>query len=131
MEILLNLAWAACSLTMILLWIRGGQFRRSAPRHVQAMALFAVVLLLLPVISLSDDLVAAQSLAESDCCVRRALHPHDLHPSQVPGTLGLPPQRFDEPELSGFTRVDFVEDAVATPNAGIGISLDSRPPPEA
>ena len=78
MELALNLVWAATALAMLAMWLR-------MPRHEhatwtrQALCLGVAILLLLPVISLSDDLVAAQMTTELDVCVRRA---HDGHTHQ-------------------------------------------------
>ena len=78
MELALNLVWAATALAMLAAWLRMPKHEH-ASRMRQAMCLGVAVLLLLPVISLSDDLVAAQMTTELDVCVRRA---HDGHAHQ-------------------------------------------------
>src|ERR1700722_6529340 len=89
MEITLNLAWALCSLALIWFWARSAA-SGGVPRGMQILALAMVVLLLLPVISLSDDLMAMQGPAETDSSMRRALHPDEGHPSVVPISFALP-----------------------------------------
>lgn len=128
MEIILNLAWAVCSAGLIWFWAR-----RSAsnpqPRGTQILALMMVVLLLLPVISLSDDLVAAQGPAETDCCLRRALNAHEAHPSVVPDSLALPEPFTTAPAVRGLSRDALQEFRVPVPPSFLSRSLDSRPPP--
>ncbi len=70
MELVLNLSWAFVAAWMLCAWLRvtpGGE----RGRHAQFAALAVVILILLPAISMTDDLVAAQNPAEADCCVRR------------------------------------------------------------
>ncbi len=78
MELALNLVWAATALAMLAAWLRMPRHEH-ATRTRQALCLGVAILLLLPVISLSDDLVAAQTTTELDVCVRRA---HDGHAHQ-------------------------------------------------
>jgi hypothetical protein len=128
MEIILNIAWALCSLGLIWGWTRGNA-SNPVPRRTQMLALAMVVLLLLPVISLSDDLMAMQGPAESDTCLRRALHTEDTHPS-TPTSFALP-----EAIVTGLTVVRLSHEvlqeyAVAPPSTFLMRSLDSRPPPQ-
>ena len=128
MEIILNIAWALCSLGLILLWARGS---RSNPvsRRTQIFALAMVVLLLLPVISLSDDLMAMQGPAETDTCLRRALNPGDLHPSVAAACWAFPAPIVTELAWSSFTQgTQESYRWIAKPNS-FPRSLESRPPP--
>lgn len=128
MEITLNLAWVLCSLGLIWFWLRTRD-ANSTPRRTQILALAVVVLLLLPVISLSDDLMAMQGPAETDSCLRRALHSNDTHPSVVPASLALPEQMMTALLLSGFSQ-EAVQSYRVTPPAPVRTrALDSRPPP--
>ena len=130
MEIVLNIAWALCSLGLIWVWMRSNA-SDSVPRRTQILALAMVVLLLLPVISLSDDLLAMQGPAESDACLRRALQSDDTHSSVAATPFGLPEQRVTAPALSGYSQ-EVVEDYSPTTLANaLTRSLDSRPPPQA
>jgi len=130
MEIILNLAWALFSAGLIWFWVRNSA-SNPAPRRAQILALMIVVLLLLPVISLSDDLVAAQGPAEADCCLRRALASHEAHPSVVPACLALPEPLMHTLLLSGPSSDALEEYGLISPPSFLPRSLDSRPPPRA
>jgi hypothetical protein len=130
MEFLLNFAWALCSLALIWYWKRHGV---TAPgtRRTQIFALLMVVLLLLPVISLSDDLMAAQGPAEADSAIRRATHLDEHHPSMMPIAFDLPEQIFAPVALPGFSQ-DILQGLRQVPPQSIPTPyLDSRPPPQA
>jgi hypothetical protein len=130
MEITLNLAWAACSLALIWFWILNAASNLT-PRKMQILALAMVVLLLLPVISLSDDLMAMQGPAETDISMRRALHSGEGHPSLVPIALALPEQTFTEPTWSGYSPLAVKNERHAPSLPALTRSLDRRPPPSA
>jgi hypothetical protein len=70
MELTLNLAWMLLAALMFWLWMRHA-LREGASRRTQLVALAVVILILLPVISVTDDLMAAQNPAETDCCQRK------------------------------------------------------------
>jgi hypothetical protein len=70
MELALNLAWIVLAASMYWLWI-GSAPRGGATRRTQFVALVLVVLILFPVISVTDDLTATLNPAETDCCQRR------------------------------------------------------------
>jgi len=70
MELCLNLAWVLLAASIL------GFSHRFTPqagvcRRKQFVALAVLVLLLFPVISVTDDLLAAQNPAETDSCIRR------------------------------------------------------------
>ncbi len=94
LELSLNLLWLTVSLLLVGLWIRHG--RAGSSRTRQALTLAMVLLLLLPVISMSDDLVSAQNPAETDTLLRKAsdgTHRHlAVHPAlyTVPAPLTQP-----------------------------------------
>jgi len=90
-----------------------------------------VVLLLLPVISLSDDLMAMQGLAETDSSARRANHLAEGHPPVAPTSFALPEQSFDTPRDSGYAQVSVQEERLSPPPPALTRSLDRRPPPNA
>jgi hypothetical protein len=130
MEIILNLAWALVSAGLICFWTRSS-VSNPVPRRTQILALLIVVLLLLPVISLSDDLVATQSPAEADSCLRRPLNSHGVHPSIIPLTLALPELLITSLESSGPSQ-EFLQENSLIPHASFFTrSLDCRPPPRA
>ena len=66
----------------------------ASDRRIQMVALAVVILILLPAISMTDDLVAAQNPAEIDCCAGRhhdhAASPHSIIPAgRNPAAAGL------------------------------------------
>jgi hypothetical protein len=89
-----------------------------------------VILILLPAISMTDDLVAAQNPAEIDCSVRRGqgwTSPHSI----VPVTASLPLPGFSAPSLPFFQAG--TPSQVSTPlteNPALR-SIENRPPPTA
>ena len=70
MELLLNLAWTLLASLMIGVWLRRAPRVGVEKRH-QFVALAVLLLILFPVISVTDDLQAIQNAAETDCCQRR------------------------------------------------------------
>jgi hypothetical protein len=128
MELLLNLAWALLSIGLIGMWLRGSG-SNPAPRHLQGMALAVVVLLLLPVISLSDDLMAAQGLAETDTCLRRA-HDCDCGHHPVP-PVTLPEEITREVAVTGLSCEFLTDESGGQPSSFQGHALFGRPPPSA
>jgi hypothetical protein len=70
MEFALNLAWSLLAVAMVCAWLR--QLPHPSPsRRGQIVALGLLLVILLPAISMTDDLVAAQNPAEIDSCLRR------------------------------------------------------------
>jgi hypothetical protein len=130
MEFILNLAWALCSLGLIWLWMRSPA-SKTVPRKMQVLALAMVVLLLLPVISLSDDLMAMQGPAETDSSVRRAIHNDHPHPSAVPAFAWMPKHIFSAFPTSGWSQETLEGYNLAPQSTFLTRSLDSRPPPQA
>ena len=70
MELILNLAWALSAVAILCIWLRCAR-PAGASRGTQVVALAVLILILFPVISVTDDLQAAQNPAEADCLVRR------------------------------------------------------------
>ena len=130
MEIILNLAWALCSIGLIGCWWRS-RAANAQPLRVQLFALGMVVLLLLPVISLSDDLLAMQGSFETDCSVRRILHENH---AQLAATHDfMAPPRDVTASIASFHRLrELVH--IQTPAAVTTLasrSYANRPPPQA
>ena len=129
-EIILNLAWALCSLGLIWFWRRAGVSDSDSPK-TQVLALAMVVLLLLPVISVSDDLMAMQGPAETDTCLRRALHAGEGHPSVIPRSMAMPEPLFTALSIHRLSQ-NVVQTYRVAPSPTLLVqSLDSRPPPQA
>src|ERR1035438_6715069 len=70
MELVLNLAWVLLAALMFCLWLRFAP-RTDVDRRMQFVALAVLLLILFPVISVTDDLQAMQNPAEADCLLRR------------------------------------------------------------
>lgn len=129
MELILNIAWVALTAAMCLLWLRFG-LREGTSRRTQLVALAMLLLIIFPVISVSDDLLAAQNPAEADCCVRRD-HLVDAAPSILDTVADLVRPMLAELQ-SGAQRL-------AAPGYACPPSLDrpalaaidNRPPPAA
>jgi len=79
-EIILNFAWAALAIFIVCSWLQI-EGNGSEDRRRQIVAIAILIAILFPVISVSDDLMAAQNPAETDTCQRRD-HPGDraAHP---------------------------------------------------
>jgi len=96
MELALNLAWALSAIAIVCLWLRFMP-QAGATRRTQWVALAVLILILFPVISVTDDLQAVQNPAEVDSCLRRdhaISHPHSTFPAvatlPLPGLADLP-----------------------------------------
>ncbi len=132
MELSLNLGWAFVAVWMLCAWVRMAP-RSGRDCRAQFIALAVVILILLPAISMTDDLIAAQNPAESDSSVyslRRAHNGSSPH-CIVPATAALPAPAFAELALRyvhmaapGNLPVPFVR----RPALG---ALQNRPPPAA
>jgi hypothetical protein len=72
MELFLNFAWALLAIASVCLWMRLER-RAGVERRLPLIALALLIVILLPVISVSDDLQVLQNPAESDTfqCQRR------------------------------------------------------------
>jgi hypothetical protein len=131
MELVLNIAWVVLAALMFWLWVRHALCE--CTRQTQLVALAVVILILLPVISVTDDLQMAQNPAEADSyylCTRRdhvVVSPHSIFPAAVM----LPPPVFVDHSL-GFLHFAAPDNRPA-PLAEIpALALvQNRPPPAA
>ena len=119
---------------MFCLWVRfaprTGPNRRNLDRRRQFVALALLLLILFPVISVTDDLQAIQNAVETDSSLRRdhiAVNPHSISPAVV----ALPLPVFAELSLGAprlaATRslpVPMIDHPALTP-------IQNRPPPTA
>lgn len=129
MEIFFNLAWAILAIALVVLWLRIGR-RIDQSRGSQVIAIAVLIAILFPVISVSDDLLAAQNPAETDNCQRRdhqaSRGVHLLHATAV-----APSQAFAGTAF-GFVR--YVSSGVLVSRVVPRLVLPSianRPPPAA
>jgi hypothetical protein len=125
MELILNLIWALTATAMSLLWLR---FGLRGSRRIQVVSLVVLLLVLFPVISVSDDLVSLQNAAEVDSWGRRhhemasviSFVPHVVAAFLFSAADLLPSAQ----HLSAF------EDAPTCPCDHPALaSIDNRPPP--
>lgn len=139
MEILSNLAWGAVALALWALWLNG-QLRRRDGRAgsllpglgVQLVALAMLSAVLLPVISITDDLQSSNIPAE----VERTLPRNDRHfalghvDHQAPAHMALPAV---DPAPSGLHCIALLHGAMPLPPQALvyGHEQWSRPPPAA
>jgi hypothetical protein len=129
MEIALNLVWLLLAAVIVRLWISFAP-RKGASLRTQIGALAMLILFLLPVISVTDDLQAAQNLAEYDtyACLRRnstVVSPHSIFPA----TAMLPVFMFTELSFLCFCSVAPGHLPVGTPNNPALAAIQNRPPP--
>jgi len=87
MEFFLNFAWMLLAALMFCLWLCFAPRTGVNPR-LQFLALVVLLLILFPVISVTDDLQAAQNPAEADCLVRRD---HGTTPLSLLTPVATPP----------------------------------------
>jgi len=111
------------------LWLRIGR-RDQTSRRLPFIALVMLILLLFPVISVSDDLLSLQNPAETDTCQRRdhlASSPHFLFPV----VAALPEPLFAELSF-GFQHViaPLNLPVIAIDNPALD-AIQNRPPPTA
>jgi nitrate reductase NapE component len=134
MELFLNLAWVLLAALMVCLWPRfaprSGPGGRMKDRSMQLVALAVLLLILFPVISVTDDLQAVQNPAETDSSLRKdhvAASPHSIFPAvaalPLPVFAGL---------FSGSPRIAATSSiAVPAIDHPALASIQSRPPPAA
>jgi hypothetical protein len=129
MELILNFAWMMLALTGAGLWMRHARRNGVTPR-MQAVALLMLMVVLLPVISVTDDLQALQNPAELDCCARRHHAGTALQPI-FPVVAALPSMAVAEASFSFLCRISpggSSHRAVRNPALA---SIQNRPPPSA
>jgi hypothetical protein len=130
-EIFLNFAWAALAAALVGMWLRMGS-PQDHSRRSQLIAIAVLIAILFPVISVSDDLMAAQNPAETDNYPRRDhfLTPADAHPLQATAATEPPPILSCLP--FGFLQyVSPRRPAQKVTYPPLLVSIANRPPPAA
>jgi hypothetical protein len=129
MELTLNFAWMVLAALMFWLWIHHAP-RDGVNRRTQLIALAVVVLIMFPVISVTDDLVAAQNPAETDCCQRKDQARPNAHftPHAVAGFAPPIPAEISFAHLRFAPLANFSTPLVTIPAMD---SIQNRPPPVA
>lgn len=132
MELILNLGWALVAVWMLCAWVRMAPCS-SPNRRTQMVALAVVILILLPAISMTDDLLAAQNPAELDSSAYSVRRHHDSPSphSNLPAVTALPSPAFAGLSLN-FVRMaapgDLPFPLVDNPALA---PIQNRPPPVA
>lgn len=129
MELTLNLAGALVALAMVCLWLRLAP-HAGVHRRTQIVALALLILVLFPVISVTDDLLAAQNPAETSSSARRHHVVADAH-AAFPAAAGLPQAEVAGLSARGLSRA--VTGALPLPASSSPAlaPIESRPPPAA
>lgn len=128
-ELLLNLGWVVLAAWMVVLWLRRMP-RAGEDRRAQFVALALVILILLPAISMTDDLIAARNPAEVDVSLRRdhtSLQGHIIQPAFTALVVSALLDLAFEPAHAcapGFQRTPILRTPVLA-------SIENRPPPAA
>lgn len=129
MEISLNLAWALLAVALVCLWVRHAP-RQGASRRMQVAAVVTLLLILFPVVSVTDDLLAAQNPADVEIYLRRG---HSVGNQHVifPVIAMLPPASFAG-LFFGYQRLaaPFRLPIPTVDNPALA-SIQNRPPPTA
>ncbi|WP_035354496.1 hypothetical protein [Edaphobacter aggregans] len=86
MELLLNLLWFSVSLLLVAFWVRAVRLGHTQLTWTTFVALALLLVLLFPVISMTDDLVAMAAPSEGEHFVRRVAMPL-LHLDQDSSSL--------------------------------------------
>jgi len=88
MEFYLNYAWMFAAVASVCLWLRLDRHSLES-RHMQFVGLFLFVVMLFPVISVTDDMWTVQSPAETKTFDRRHQRAASPHPA-FQGIAALP-----------------------------------------
>jgi hypothetical protein len=128
MELTLNFVWALLAVVIIALWRRQAP-QDGASRGAQLPALAMLLLILFPVISVTDDLQAMQIPAESDSslCREQSISAHQ----QLFPAIALPSPHFREISFS-FLCIAAPRELPAPVVGHPGLkAIQNRPPPAA
>jgi hypothetical protein len=129
MEIIFNLVWVLMAVAFVRLWTRYAR-KEGTSRWLQAIALATLIVILLPVISVTDDLQAIQNPAELECGVRRnhaASNPDSIHPV----VAALPLSAFAKPSVGLLYLVALASFPFPSVDNPALAPIQNRPPPAA
>jgi len=129
MELILNLIWAVLAAVMALLWLRYAP-RTGVSRRTQLVAIALLLVILFPVISVSDDLQALYNPAEVDSCVRRDHVLASAH-SILPPILASIQPVIAELSMGAPRFAVLSETPLLAGNHPCLAAIDNRPPPAA
>ncbi len=129
MEFVLNLGWLLLVLFMTWQWARYARGTK-ADWRMQLVALAVVAIILLPAISVTDDLIAASNPAEVDTCLRRdhdRVNPHAM----LSAMAALEVSPFAGLSLGAARIAVAANPPACVPDNPALFSIDNRPPPTA
>lgn len=129
MEIVLNLVWILLAVVLVRLWLHYAP-RNGVSLRTQVAALAMLIVILFPVISVTDDLQIAQNPAELDCCARRnhaVSCSHSIHP--MAASISQPV--YAEPSFGFLGFVGPLGFPVPTVDNPALAPIQNRPPPAA
>ena len=129
MELALNLGWVLLTVWMFCLWARFAP-RAGHQRWAQCAALAVTILILLPAISVTDDLMAAQNPAEIVTSVRRD-HDDSLFPHSIVPLIAVPEPLFAGISLAFTVQIVSGHTPPSFTKAFALSSVQNRPPPSA
>src|SRR5271165_5809032 len=127
MEAVLNLAWVWLAAVMLCIWLRLTPCTATGQR-TQFVALALLILILFPVISVTDDLQAIQNPAEADCCLRRD-HVVSSPSSAFSAVATLPPPAFAGLPCAFLLSTAHCSLTAPTIDEPALVTIQNRPPP--
>jgi hypothetical protein len=129
MELFLNSVWVLLAVAGVYFWLRHRP-RSSSDQMVSIVALAMLLLVLFPVISVSDDLWSLQNPAEAVSSQRRDHHVCCVH-AHAPAVSAIPPSAVD-PLSFGFERLAVASNSVNLLQDNPALHpIQNRPPPAA
>jgi hypothetical protein len=129
MEFALNLVWFGVAISMFGLWF-GWAPVGEGNRRVQCIALLLLIAILLPAISLTDDLLAAQNPAEINTSMRRDIDSLTVH-ADIPVAIVPAIPIISEVSVRMRKRQGPGALWLPVPIPPALTSIDNRPPPTA
>jgi hypothetical protein len=127
MELLLNLVWLLTATLLLRSWVRQSPHRgRNLTLQIAALAM--LLLILFPVISVTDDLQAAQNPAETETLLRRGHSAASDPTSPAPAFLPVPFFQGIALCALGLVLMAVVAQSPQRPSL---LRLEIRPPPAA
>jgi hypothetical protein len=127
MELFLNSAWALVAISIACLWVRLEQ-RDKAERRLPFISMVMLILLLFPVISVSDDLQSLHNPAEADTYLRRDQLSSFQH-LYSPATAAPPQPAFAELSVCFQSFVLPINTSPAHVSSPALDAIQNRPPP--
>lgn len=129
MELFFNSVWALVAVASVCFWLRLG-LRTPEHRHLSVVGLAMLVVILFPVISVSDDLWSLQNPAETDTSQRR-IHRDCCSHSPFPAAAVVPEPAVYQPNF-GFVRIETPRHSMLPVMSNPALDpVENRPPPAA